>query len=318
VEVYVNGFSTSLPERVQFKAIKQIPGFEHVKMFRPGYAIEYDYFPPTQLSLTLETKLIQNLYFAGQINGTTGYEEAGCQGLMAGINAHLKVKEQEPLILKRSEAYIGVLIDDLITKGTEEPYRMFTSRAEYRLLLRQDNADLRLSPLGHKIGLATDERLSLMLEKKKNTERLINDLNQKKVGLEVNSELEKLETAAIKEKSTLSQLIKRPNLGIMDLANLNPELSQYISEFSKDVIEQAEIQIKFQAYIDRELKNSEKIESLDQLKINAAFNYNTISALSAEAREKLLRIKPETLGQASRISGVSPADVSILLVHLGR
>ncbi len=319
VEIYVNGFSTSLPEEVQYKALTKIPGFEDVKMFRPGYAIEYDFFQPTQLGLTLETKLIENLYFAGQINGTTGYEEAGCQGLMAGINAHLKINEENPFILKRSEAYIGVLIDDLINKGTDEPYRMFTSRAEFRLLLRQDNADLRLTEISAKLGLADEDRLSQALQKKEKTKELIEHL--KKIQLkpaEANEKLNTLSSAPIKDKSSLHTILKRPEISIMDFCVFSGEIEKVLRAYSNEVIEQAEIQAKYETYIEREKANSEKLNALENLKIKPQFDYNRLPSLSAEAKEKLLKIKPETLGQASRISGVSPADVSILMVYLGR
>lgn len=319
VEIYVNGFSTSLPEDVQYAAMRKIPGFENAKMFRPGYAIEYDFFPPTQLKLTLETQLIENLFFAGQINGTTGYEEAGSQGLIAGINASLKVQEKDPFILKRSDAYIGVLIDDLINKGTEEPYRMFTSRAEFRLLLRQDNADLRLTQLGHQIGLADDMRLEKMLDKKSDTAKLINDLKQKRLSPDlINDGLENLETATIKEKITVEKLLKRPQLGLQEIMLLDEELRLYLSKYSKEVLEQAEIQIKYESYIDKEQQMVEKLNNMENFKIPLHFDYLSIPALSAEGKQKLHKIKPETLGQASRISGVSPADLSILTVYLGR
>ncbi|MCH7401682.1 tRNA uridine-5-carboxymethylaminomethyl(34) synthesis enzyme MnmG [Belliella kenyensis] len=319
VEMYINGFSTSLPEDVQYKAMRKIPGFENARMFRPGYAIEYDFFPPTQLKLTLETQLIENLYFAGQINGTTGYEEAASQGLVAGINASLKVQEKDPFLLKRSDAYIGVLIDDLINKGTEEPYRMFTSRAEFRLLLRQDNADLRLTQIGHDIGLADDIRLEKVLAKKQNTAKLINDLKQKRLTPDlINNGLENLDTATIKEKVTVDKLIKRPQLGIRDIAPLDQELQSYIAKYEEDVIDQAEIQIKYESYIDKEQQMVEKLNNMENYKIPISFDYLNVSALSAEGRQKLHKIRPETLGQASRISGVSPADLSILTVYLGR
>jgi tRNA uridine 5-carboxymethylaminomethyl modification enzyme len=319
VEIYVNGFSTSLPEDVQYAAMRKIPGFENAKMFRPGYAIEYDFFPPTQLKLTLETQLIENLFFAGQINGTTGYEEAGSQGLIAGINASLKVQEKDPFILKRSDAYIGVLIDDLINKGTEEPYRMFTSRAEFRLLLRQDNADLRLTQLGHQIGLADDMRLEKMLDKKSDTAKLINDLKQKRLSPDlINDGLENLETATIKEKITVEKLLKRPQLGLQEIMLLDEDLRSYLSKYSKEVLEQAEIQIKYESYIDKEQQMVEKLNNMENFKIPLHFDYLSIPALSAEGKQKLHKIKPETLGQASRISGVSPADLSILTVYLGR
>jgi len=319
VEIYVNGFSTSLPEDVQYAAMRKIPGFEQAKMFRPGYAIEYDFFPPTQLKLTLETQAIPNLYFAGQINGTTGYEEAACQGLMAGINASLRVQEKEPLILKRSEAYIGVLIDDLITKGTEEPYRMFTSRAEFRLSLRQDNADLRLTALGHALGLASEERFEKMNNKKSETAKLVNDLKQKKFSPDaINTGLERLETATITEKISAEKLLKRPQLGIKELATLSDELAEYLTRYPTEVIEQAEIQIKYESYLEKEQLMVEKLANMEDFKITPTFDYLSITALSNEGRQKLHKIRPETLGQASRISGVSPADLSILTVYLGR
>lgn len=319
VEIYVNGFSTSLPEDVQYKALRQIPGFENAKMFRPGYAIEYDYFPPTQLKMTLETHLIQNLFFAGQINGTTGYEEAACQGLMAGINASLKTKERDPFVLKRSEAYIGVLIDDLINKGTEEPYRMFTSRAEFRLLLRQDNADLRLTAYGYKIGLADEERHKQMLDKKSETAKLINDLKQKRFSPEdINIGLLEIETATLTEKTSAEKLLKRPQIGIEQLKRINPDLKNYLDKYTKEVQEQAEIQIKYDSYLDKEKQMVEKLSSMENYKIPERFDYLSINALSNEARQKLNKVRPETIGQASRISGVSPADMSILTVYLGR
>ncbi len=319
VEIYVNGFSTSLPEDVQYKALRLIPGFENAKMFRPGYAIEYDFFPPTQLKLTLETHLIENLYFAGQINGTTGYEEAACQGLMAGINASLKVQEKDPLVLQRSEAYIGVLIDDLINKGTEEPYRMFTSRAEFRLLLRQDNADLRLTDIGHKIGLADEERHQSMLDKKSQTAKLINDLKQKRFAPEeINAGLTEIETAAITEKISAEKLLKRPQIGIEELKKIHPDLKAYLGKYSKEVLEQAEVQIKYDSYLEKEKQMVEKLSNMENFRIPPKFDYLSIAALSNEARQKLNKIRPETMGQASRISGVSPADLSILTVYLGR
>jgi tRNA uridine 5-carboxymethylaminomethyl modification enzyme len=319
VEIYVNGFSTSLPEDVQYKALRKISGFENAKMFRPGYAIEYDFFPPTQLKLTLETQQIENLFFAGQINGTTGYEEAASQGLMAGINASLKTQEKDPFILRRSDAYIGVLIDDLITKGTEEPYRMFTSRAEFRLLLRQDNADLRLTQLGHQIGLASDQRLDKMLDKRTETAKLINDLKQKKFSPElINEGLESMDTATIREKISAEKLLKRPQIGIEDLKNINQEFKTYLEKYPKEVLEQAEIQIKYDSYIDKEQQMVEKLSNMENYKIPLKFDYLSITSLSAEGKQKLNKVRPETLGQASRISGVSPADVSILTVYLGR
>ncbi len=319
IEVYVNGFSTSLPEDVQYKAIRKIPGLENVKMFRPGYAIEYDYFPPTQLKLTLETKLIENLYFAGQINGTTGYEEAACQGLMAGINAHLKIKEQEPFILQRHEAYIGVLIDDLINKGTDEPYRMFTSRAEHRLLLRQDNADSRLTKLGYKIGLASEERLQRLKKKEEAVAHLLNDLKQKKVQPEdINGILETIGTSPIREKTSFYNLLKRPQISLQELGRMYKDLGNYLSKYDEKELEQAEIQIKYEDYLIKEQENAQKMKELENYKIRKDFNYDLVKALSAEGREKLKKIRPETLGQASRISGVSPADISILMVYMGK
>jgi tRNA uridine 5-carboxymethylaminomethyl modification enzyme len=319
VEIYVNGFSTSLPEDVQYKALRLIPGFENAKMFRPGYAIEYDFFPPTQLNLSLETKIIENLYFAGQINGTTGYEEAACQGLIAGINAHNKAHEKDPFILKRSDAYIGVLIDDLVNKGTQEPYRMFTSRAEFRILLRQDNADLRLTEMGHQIGLATDSRLEKMLDKKNAVARLLNDLKHKKLEPEnINPGLEGYQTAVIREKIPAINLLKRPELGMKELKSLDHELAQYLGKYSKEELEQVEIQIKYATYIEKEEKLAEKIQGLENLRLSPQMDYDNITALSAESREKLKKIRPETIGQASRISGVTPADISILMVFLGK
>jgi len=319
VEIYVNGFSTSLPEDIQYKALRLIPGFENAKMFRPGYAIEYDFFPPTQLKTTLETQLIDNLYFAGQINGTTGYEEAACQGLMAGINAHNKVHNNEPFILKRSEAYIGVLIDDLVNKGTQEPYRMFTSRAEYRILLRQDNADLRLTELGYKIGLADEARFEKILTKRNDMQRLSKELMELRAEPEiVNSGLEHLSTSSIAEKVSVVSLLRRPQVGMKELATLDSRIKKTLDQFNIEVQQQVEINLKYESYIEREQKLAEKIESLENYKILPDFDYDRVKALSSEAREKLKRIRPETIGQMSRISGVSPADVSILTVYLGK
>lgn len=319
IEIYVNGFSTSLPENVQYQALKKIEGFENVRMFRPGYAIEYDYFPPVQLKLTLETQLIDSLYFAGQINGTTGYEEAACQGLMAGINAHNKINANDPFVLKRSEAYIGVLIDDLVNKGTLEPYRMFTSRAEYRILLRQDNADLRLTEASHGLGLASDERMLRVIDKKADIQRLTKELKDFKADPEaVNDSLLLLNTAAIKEKSTVINILRRPHIGMQELQSIHPELKSLLNRYSPEVQEQVEINVKYESYIDREQKLAEKIGTLENFRIRADFDYARIHALSAEGREKLLKIKPETLGQASRISGVSPSDISVLTIYLGR
>tara|TARA_A100001234_G_scaffold139701_1_gene122614 strand:+ start:141 stop:2012 length:1872 start_codon:yes stop_codon:yes gene_type:complete len=320
VEVYVNGFSTSLPEDVQYKALCSIPGFEEVKMFRPGYAIEYDYFPPTQLKYSLETKLVDNLFFAGQINGTTGYEEAASQGLMAGINAHLKINSKEPFILNRDQAYIGVLIDDLITKGTDEPYRMFTSRAEFRMLLRQDNADLRLTELSHEIGLASSDRLALVNRKKKQTQSFIDFLtNLSVVPDEVNPILSEKNSALITQSMKLRKIYARPNITSKDILKLSKVLS-YVKEnsLSEDIIEQVEIQVKYSGYIEKEKLNAEKLQNLENISIPSKFNYNKLKSLSSEARAKLEEIRPKTLSQASRISGVSPSDISSMLVHMGR
>ena len=319
VEIYVNGFSTSLPETVQYNALCKIPGFEKVRMFRPGYAIEYDYFPPTQLKLTLETRLIENMYFAGQINGTTGYEEAACQGLMAGINAHNKVHNKEPFILKRSEAYIGVLIDDLVNKGTQEPYRMFTSRAEYRILLRQDNADLRLTEAGHKIGLASDERMRKLLDKKADIQALLAELRKIKVEPEaVNQDLSALNTATIREKVPVINLLRRPHIGMAEIKTIDKDLKVLIDKYTPEVQEQVEVFLKYETYIEREEKLARKIEGLESYQIRPDFDYDRVKALSSEAREKLKKIRPETIGQASRISGVSPSDISVLTVYLGK
>lgn len=319
IEIYVNGFSTSLPEDIQQKAMRLIPGFENVKMFRPGYAIEYDYFPPMQLDLTLETKLIKNLYFAGQINGTTGYEEAACQGLMAGINAHNKIKGIEPFILKRSEAYIGVLVDDLVNKGTDEPYRMFTSRAEFRLLLRQDNADIRLTAKGHQLGLASQSRLDTMNKKLTNSKELQKLLKQIKVTPDdINGFLESKESAGIREKATLFSLIKRPNIELIELMHVNSSIHEMVSKFTEEEIEQATIETKYYEYIEKEEQMAEKLQSLEDYKLNDTLDYSVIAALSTEGREKLKKLKPFTLGQASRISGVSASDISVLMIYLGR
>lgn len=319
VEMYINGFSTSLPEDIQYKAIRLIPGFENAKMFRPGYAIEYDYFPPTQLKLTLETHLIGNLFFAGQINGTTGYEEAACQGLIAGINAHQNAHELDAFILKRSEAYIGVLIDDLVNKGTEEPYRMFTSRAEYRTLLRQDNADIRLTALGYKIGLASEERLVRVKEKIANTDVILDELQKVKVTPnEVNPILAEIGTSPIREKQPLYQLLKRPDVEIEDIKKLSETFATFLNGFNTESAEQAMIKVKYESYIEKERLMVEKMNKLEDLEIIPNFDYDKVPALSFEGRQKLKTIRPHTLGQASRISGVSPSDVSVLLIHIGR
>lgn len=319
VEIYVNGFSTSLPEEVQYEAIRSVEGFENAKMFRPGYAIEYDFFPPTQLTYSLETKLIGNLFFAGQINGTTGYEEAACQGLMAGINAHQKAKEKAPVILKRSEAYIGVLIDDLINKGTQEPYRMFTSRAEFRTLLRQDNADLRLTEISYKKGLAKQDRMDKVTEKKTSVEKIKTLLKQVMIEpSEVNDYLEKINSAKISEKQKAEKILLRPDIELDILAREVTTLGALLQKYNKEQIEQASIQVKYEVYIEKEKELVTRMGQLENLQIPETFDYKKIPALGNEAREKLLRIKPQTLGQASRISGINPSDVQILMVYMGR
>ncbi|VAW17683.1 tRNA-5-carboxymethylaminomethyl-2-thiouridine(34)synthesis protein MnmG [hydrothermal vent metagenome] len=320
VEVYVNGFSTSLPEKIQYKALKSVVGFENVKFFRPGYAIEYDYFPPTQLKHTLETKLVDNLYFAGQINGTTGYEEAASQGLMAGINAHLKNNEKDAFILKRDEAYIGVLIDDLITKGTEEPYRMFTSRAEYRTLLRQDNADLRLTPKGYKIGLATETRLQRMEEKQRKSDAFIHFFKKTSVLPEdINPILESVGSALVKQSDKMAKAFSRPKVTMKHMLQLKP-VSAFVeeNELDREVLEQTEVQVKYSGYIAKEKNNADKLHRLENMVIPNNFDYSKLKSLSFEAREKLKNIQPVTIAQASRISGVSPSDISVLLVFMGR
>jgi tRNA uridine 5-carboxymethylaminomethyl modification enzyme len=318
-EMYVNGFSTSLPENIQYEALRKIQGFENIKMIRPGYAIEYDFFPPTQLKRTLETKLIENLYFAGQINGTTGYEEAACQGLMAGINAFLKINKREEFVLKRNEAYIGVLIDDLVNKGTDEPYRMFTSRAEYRTLLRQDNADIRLTQKGHEIGLASEERLLKVNHKIKGGEEVYNFMNSTKIEpAEANSYLSKINSSNINEKTTLFKLLKRPEINQDGIAEMSSEYKLIQKNYSPESVEQAEIKVKYERYIEKENELAMKMDRLEELKINPDFDYNVLKSLSIEARQKLSKIKPSTIGQAGRISGVSPSDISVLLVKLGR
>lgn len=320
VEVYVNGFSTSLPEDVQYKALKSVRGFENVKFFRPGYAIEYDYFPPTQLKHTLETKLVNNLYFAGQINGTTGYEEAASQGLMAGINAHLKITERDPFTLKRDEAYIGVLIDDLITKGTEEPYRMFTSRAEYRTLLRQDNADLRLTPKGYELGLASVERLRRMEKKQEKSNAFIEFFRKTSFRPdEINPILERVDSSPVRQSDKLFKVFSRPRVRMEHMMELDA-VSNYISseKLDNEVLEQAEIQVKYSGYIEKEKNNADKLHRLENVRIPESFDYSKLKSLSYEAREKLETIRPTNISQASRISGVSPSDISVLLVFLGR
>jgi tRNA uridine 5-carboxymethylaminomethyl modification enzyme len=320
VEIYLNGFSSSLPEDVQWKALRQVPGLENVKMFRPGYAIEYDYFPPTQLSLGLETHLVKNLFFAGQINGTTGYEEAGCQGLMAGINAALAVQENEPFILKRSEAYIGVLIDDLVNKGTDEPYRMFTSRAEFRILLRQDNADLRLTPLAENLGLiGADDRMKRVRQKNAFIEEITHYFRTNSISeAEINPFLEKCETAPVAQKVKLFNILLRPQVTLAALAEAVPTLGEFLKKFDDESLDLSETNMKYEGYIKKEEEMVEKMSRLDDVKLPEAFNYGIIKALSSEARIKLAKMKPRTIGQASRISGVNPADISVLLVHIGR
>ncbi|GGD80242.1 tRNA uridine-5-carboxymethylaminomethyl(34) synthesis enzyme MnmG [Planktosalinus lacus] len=320
VEFYVNGFSTSLPEDVQFKALRSVAGFENVKFFRPGYAIEYDYFPPTQLKHTLETKLVDGLFFAGQINGTTGYEEAASQGLMAGINAHLKAHRKEPFILKRNEAYIGVLIDDLITKGTEEPYRMFTSRAEYRTLLRQDNADFRLTPKSFAIGLAKESRMQRMVEKQEKSSAFVNFFKKTSFSVEeMNPILKEKNSALIKQSDKMFKVFSRPNITLNDMRKI-PTVEAFINEnnFDNEILEQVEIQVKYSGYIDKEKNNADKLNRLEGIKIPNDFDYSKLKSLSFEAKEKLTKIRPTTISQASRISGVSPNDISVMLVYMGR
>jgi len=319
IEIYVNGFSSSLAEDVQYKALRLVPGFENVKMFRPGYAIEYDYFPPTQLDSTLETKLVKGLFFAGQINGTTGYEEAACQGLMAGINAHNLAHEKEPLVLARNEAYIGVLIDDLINKGTKEPYRMFTSRAEFRLLLRQDNADLRLTPMAHKMGLASQERMDLTEKKAKDIKEIINFVREYSVSPDqVASYLEEKDSSGLRQKIKLDKVLLRPTINLVELRKHVPELNEFLSKYDNATIDTAEVDMKYEGYISKENDLVVKMKKLEKVKLKPDFNYTQLKSLSLEATEKLQKIQPKTLGQASRISGVSPADVSVLMVYLNK
>jgi len=318
-EIYVNGFSTSLPEDVQQRALRLIPGFENAKMFRPGYAIEYDFFPPTQLSLTLETKLINNLFLAGQINGTTGYEEAACQGFMAGINAHQKINDKHELIMKRSDSYIGVLIDDLVTKGTDEPYRMFTSRAEHRLLLRQDNADIRLSPIGHELGLISDERLEKVKRKVEAAETLVKFTRSQGIEMaDANPMLEGLGSSILNQNVKIHSLAGRPHVGLQDLIKVSKPLAEATKDLDNETIEQAEIKIKYESYFEKENEIVAKMLKMEDKEIKPDFDYNKIVSISKEAREKLFKIKPRTLGQASRISGVSPSDISVLMVYLGK
>lgn len=319
VEIYVNGFSTSLPEETQYEALRNIVGFETVKIFRPGYAIEYDYFPPTQLRYSLETKLIENLFFAGQINGTTGYEEAACQGLMAGINAHQKAVHKEEFVLKRSQAYIGVLIDDLISKGTQEPYRMFTSRAEFRTLLRQDNADLRLTELSYKLGLASQQRMNAVIEKRTSVEKIKTVLKDFSVTPEqINPFFASINSSEISEKQKIQKALLRPDVELHQLTEAVPELDNLLTDYSEDSLEQASIQVKYEVYIEKEKELVKRMSQLEELEIPETFDYKKIVSLGNEAREKLSRIKPKTLGQASRISGINPSDVQILMVFMGR
>ncbi len=319
VEIYVNGFSTSLPEEVQYKALRLVPGFENCRFFRPGYAIEYDYFPPTQLKNSLETKLIENLFFAGQINGTTGYEEAACQGVIAGINAHQNIIKSAPLVLKRSEAYIGVLIDDLINKGTDEPYRMFTSRAEFRTLLRQDNADLRLTTISYKLGLASQERMEKVITKRDGVEQIHKILSTFSVEPGIStSYLLSQGSAPLTQKQKAIQLLLRPNIDLLSLMNNIEPLNEALKSYDKDILQQAEIQIKYETYIDKEKDLVRRMSQLEDLTIPDNFNYDKISAISKEALQKFKKIKPQTLGQASRISGVNPSDIQILIVYMGR
>ena len=319
-EIYVNGFSSSLPEDVQYKALKKVPGFENMKMFRPGYAIEYDFFPPTQLKPSLETKPVENLFFAGQINGTTGYEEAACQGLMAGINAHLKQQEKDPFILKRSDAYIGVLVDDLVNKGTKEPYRMFTSRAEYRILIRQDNADLRLTPIAQSLGMkGLDQRMEQVAKKQEAIKSIEKYLGATSITQDqANDLLSSVNSTPLKQSVKLKSVLSRPKLHLADLVKIHEPLNQFLADIPKEFVESAEVNIKYEGYLSKEQEMVEKMNRLENLVLKDDFSYDGISSLSSEAREKLEEIRPRTIGQASRISGVSPSDISVLLVHVGR
>ena len=319
-EIYVNGFSSSLPEDVQYKALKKVPGFENMKMFRPGYAIEYDFFPPTQLKPSLETKPVENLFFAGQINGTTGYEEAACQGLMAGINAHLKQEEKDPFILKRSDAYIGVLVDDLVNKGTKEPYRMFTSRAEYRILIRQDNADLRLTPIAQSLGMkGLEQRMEQVAKKQEAIKSIEKYLGATSITQDqANDLLSSVNSTPLKQSVKLKSVLSRPKLHLADLVKIHEPLNQFLADIPKEFVESAEVNIKYEGYLSKEQEMVEKMNRLENLVLKDDFSYDGISSLSSEAREKLEEIRPRTIGQASRISGVSPSDISVLLVHVGR
>jgi len=319
-EIYVNGFSSSLPEDVQYKALKKVPGFENMKMFRPGYAIEYDFFPPTQLKPSLETKPVENLFFAGQINGTTGYEEAACQGLMAGINAHLKQEEKDPFILKRSDAYIGVLVDDLVNKGTKEPYRMFTSRAEYRILIRQDNADLRLTPIAQSLGMkGLEQRMEQVAKKQEAIKSIEKYLGSTSITQDqANDLLSSVNSSPLKQSVKLKSVLSRPKLHLADLVKIHEPLNQFLADIPKEFVESAEVNIKYEGYLSKEQEMVEKMNRLENLVLKDDFSYDGISSLSSEAREKLEEIRPRTIGQASRISGVSPSDISVLLVHVGR
>ena len=322
IEYYINGFSSSLPEDIQYSALKNVPGFEKAKILKPGYAIEYDYFPPIQIKHNLETKIIENLFFAGQINGTTGYEEAAAQGLMAGINAYQKINDKKEIILKRNEAYIGVLIDDLVTKGTKEPYRMFTSRAEYRIMLRQDNADVRLTPIGFEIGLAKEERFNNLKQKENSVNEIIQFIKKQQIEpQEINELLNLKDTPEINKKTKIVQLLLRPQISIIDLVKSSMPLSNFLKlqeNMTDEIMEEAEILIKYEGYVEKEREIAERINKLEEIILYEDFDYHKIKSLSSEAREKLTKIKPRTLGQASRISGVSPSDISVLMVYLGR